>query len=515
MQFRHALGIMAGCAVLFGCARTQAVPSVDLSNLARGQQIYTVNCAACHGEAGDGKGVAAYLLFPRPRNFQRSEFKLRSTEEGLLPTDEDLLKTVSQGIPGTAMFAFSEVLSESDRRAVVSYVKSLSPRFKNAPPFTPAQMLRIPAPPDPSPGLIAEGKAVYEKFGCSKCHGTEGRGDGPAAPELTDTSGDPFPAAAFASGIFKSGGQPAELYRILLTGMAGTPMPSFQQSLQQVYKDDRAAWALVFYTLSFAPGGKAKAITGDNRPLEVAPIGDGAALTDPDSPTWANIPPVQVYLRPLWYRNNYPIFVKVRAATAGDRIGILAEWDDPTNDSSVDNEQSFADGAAMQFALGDKMPFIAMGDRNAQGLCEIWHWRADRQLAADTGKSRTRADAYPHMLSEPYPSLPNYNTARDAGNVLMDPKTTNHPAHSLNAAGLGTLTALPGAQDRVDSRGRWKTGVYRVAFSSGLKPGDFRHEVDFTKAKIPVAFAIWDGHNGDRNGTKLVSQWLFLQRRPQ
>ena len=511
MQLHRALGFVIGCVLLLSCARTKNAELADAPNLILGKQIYMANCAACHGDAGDGKGIAAYLLFPKPRNFQRSEFKLRSTPEGVLPTDEDLMKTVSQGIPGTAMFAFSEVLSEAERRAVVSYVKVLAPRFKDAPTITPAQLLKIPVPPEVSPELIAEGKATYEKFGCGKCHGPEGRGDGPAAPTLTDTSGDPFPAAAFAGGIYKSGGQPVDLFRTLLAGMTSTPMPSFQQA----FTSDREAWGLVYYTLSFTPGGKAMPITGDNRPLEVVTAGAAAALTDPDSAAWDNITPIRVYLRPLWYRNNYPIFVKVRAATAGGRIGILAEWDDPTNDSTIDNEQSFADGAAMQFALSGKMPFIAMGDRNGQGLCEIWHWRADRQLAADGGRAATRSDAYPHMFSDPGPNQPDYNTARDAGNVLTDSKTENHPAHSLNAAGPGTLTARAAAEHRVDSHGRWKSGVYRVAFSSALTPSDSTHEADFTKAKIPVAFAIWDGHNGDRNGTKLVSQWLFLQRRPQ
>lgn len=425
----------------------------------------------------------------------------------MLPTDEDLLKTVSQGIPGTAMFAFSEVLSEAERRTVVSYVKFLTPGFKNAAPITPDKLLKISVPPDLSPELVAEGKIIYGKFGCDKCHGPRGGGDGPSAPTLTDTSGDPFPAAAFSGGVYKSGGQPADLYRTFLTGMAGTPMPSFQQALT----NEREAWALVYYTLSFAPGG-AKPIAGTNRPLEVVPVGDAAALTNPDSAAWNDIAPIDVYLRPLWYRNNYPIFVRVRAASAGGRIGILAEWDDATNDSAADNEQSFADGAAMQFALTEKMPFIAMGDRTAQGLCEIWHWRADRQLAADKGRAATRADAYPHVLADPYRGLPDYSAARDAGNILTDLKSADRPAHSLNASGLGTLTARPGAEHRVDSRGRWKDGVYRVVFSSLLKPSDLKREADFTKAKIPVAFAIWDGHNGDRNGTKLVSQWLFLSR---
>ena len=76
-------------------------------------------------------------------------------------------------------------------------------------------------------------------------------------------------------------------------------MPSFQQALT----NEREAWALVYYTLSFAPGG-AKPIAATNRPLDIVPVGDAAALTDPDSAAWNGIAPIDVYLRPLWYRNN-------------------------------------------------------------------------------------------------------------------------------------------------------------------------------------------------------------------
>jgi len=490
-------------AALFGCttSQTDQLPAT----LAAGKQIYSENCAACHGDAGNGKGPAAYLLFPKPRNFQRAEFKLRSTPQGMLPTDEDLLKTVSQGIPGTGMFAFNQFLSPDQVRAVVDYVKFLTPAFKEAAPITPDQLLKISAAPEPSAALVAEGKVMYDKFGCDKCHGPQGRGDGPSAPTLIDSSGDPFPAADFSFGVYKSGGQPAELYRTFLTGMAGTPMPSYQTAIT----NDREAWALVYYTLSLAPGGKAKPIAGDDQPLEIIDTANAADLTNPDAEVWDKISPASVYLRPLWYRNNYPIFVKVRAARTGERLGVMLEWDDATHDSSVGNEQSFADGVAMQFALGDKLPFIAMGNPTAQGVCEIWHWRADRQLSADTGKPAVRTDTYPNMFKDTFAHEPQRHSARDAGNVLAAPESADSPAHALSAAGMGTLTARPGA-NRVDSRGRWKNGTYRVAFSAPLTPTDADIEADFTRARIPVAFAIWDGHSGDRNGTKLVSQWLFM-----
>ncbi len=504
MHFRIVI-LMAIGALAAGCTAGGASPDTGFE---RGKAVYSGNCAVCHGEAGDGKGPAAFLLFPKPRNFQLSEFKLRSTPEGTLPTDDDLMKTVAQGIPGTGMFAFSEILTEAERRSAVNYIKTLAPRFKDAPPITPDRLLRIPPAPDPTPELLAEGKATFERFGCGKCHGPEGRGDGPAAPTLTDTSGDPFPAAAFASGVFKSGGQPADLYRTLLTGMTGTPMPSFQSAIT----NDRLAWGLVYYTLSFAPGGKAKPIAGDNRPIEPARVAEAAALADPDSAIWDQIPPVHVVLRPLWYRNTYPAFVRVRAASAGDRIGLLAEWDDPTNDTFTDNEQSFADAVAIQFALADTPPLIAMGDRTGRGLCEIWQWRGDRQRYHDSGEGPKRRDKYPNAFSDPYPKLPTYTTARDAGNVNDADESARQPAHSLNAAGLGTLTANSKSGERVESRGRWKGGVYRVAFSAALKTPDTHLQTEFTRTRIPVAFAIWDGSNGDRNGAKLVSQWQFMVR---
>ncbi len=214
-----------------GCT-TSPSPEGGSNPLTRGKEVFNENCATCHGENGDGQGTAAYLLFPKPRNFLRSEFKLRSTPDGVMPTDEDLLTTISQGMPGTAMFAFAEVLSEEDRRAVVDYVKDLTPGYENAQPITEDVLLNVPAAPEPTPELLELGRLTYEKLGCAQCHGPEGRGDGPAAPTLVDTSGDPFPAADFGHGIYKSGGRPENLYRTFLTGMSGTPMPSYQQALQ-------------------------------------------------------------------------------------------------------------------------------------------------------------------------------------------------------------------------------------------------------------------------------------------
>src|SRR3990172_7977733 len=71
--------------------------------LARGRAVYEANCAVCHGERGDGAGHAAHMLSVQPRDFTRGLFKFRSTPSGVLPTDEDLLATVTRGLRWTAM----------------------------------------------------------------------------------------------------------------------------------------------------------------------------------------------------------------------------------------------------------------------------------------------------------------------------------------------------------------------------------------------------------------------------
>lgn len=502
MAVRRANAILAAGLLVSACSGIRD-PNTPEGRLASGKAVYVGYCASCHGESGDGQGKAAYLLYPKPRNFLNADFKLRSTPVGMLPTDEDLFKTITQGIPGTGMFAFSEVLSEAQRRDVVQYVKVLTPQFKDAPSTRDEYVLKIPAPPEPTPRLVALGKKTYEEFGCGKCHGPGGRGDGPAAATLVDSSGDPFPATDFTRGIYKSGGRPEDLYRTFLTGMAGTPMPSYQAAITS----DEQAWGLVYYNFSLAPDSKPAPVAGDPGPIRAVPLQDASALDDPGSSVWSEMKPHRVYLRPLWYRNDYPLWILVRAARLDNRFSVQVEWTDPTGDAAPDREQYFADGVALQFALGDELPFIAMGDQAR--LVEIWQWRADRQLTADRGRLALRTDAYPNIAAVEYP-LPAFNAAKEAGNILAAPGGAERPTHSLSAAGIGTLTAHAVASQRVQGRGVWKDGTYRAVFSVPAAPTNVR-EADFRKASVSLAIAVWDGKAGDRNGTKLVSQWVILR----
>src|SRR3990167_4260631 len=87
----------------------------------KGQALYAQKCAVCHGTTGKGDGVAEFVLFPKPRDLTSGKFKIRSTTS--LPTDDDLFRVVSQGIPGTAMPSWL-VLTPTQRWDLVAYVKS-------------------------------------------------------------------------------------------------------------------------------------------------------------------------------------------------------------------------------------------------------------------------------------------------------------------------------------------------------------------------------------------------------
>ena len=89
--------------------------------LALGKRVYEKQCAACHGLDGRGEGEAAYLLYPKPRDFTAGKFEMVSTWERV-PTDEDLFMTISRGMPGSAMPSWGH-LSEEERWGLVHYVK--------------------------------------------------------------------------------------------------------------------------------------------------------------------------------------------------------------------------------------------------------------------------------------------------------------------------------------------------------------------------------------------------------
>jgi mono/diheme cytochrome c family protein len=203
---------------------------------------YRRYCAGCHGELGDGNGENAVWLDPKPRDFTIATFKCRSTPTGTLPTDEDLFNTIARGLTNSNMPIWNTFTKEQ-RADLVAYIKTFSPRWQKEKAGDP---IKIPAEPPVTIESIAHGKALFTKLECWKCHGPQGKGDGPSAATLTDSKDQPIRPYNFAAGgndsRFKCGSTNADVYRIFMTGLDGTPMPSFADTIQP-----NDAWDLVHF----------------------------------------------------------------------------------------------------------------------------------------------------------------------------------------------------------------------------------------------------------------------------
>jgi DMSO reductase family type II enzyme heme b subunit len=462
-------------------AWAQPKPTGGAADPDKGKQIYVKRCQACHGEKGDGKGPVAPHLDPRPRDFTLGAYKFRTTGSGEPPTDEDLFRVVTRGIPSTAMSGWT-TLSEEERRLVIAYIKKFSDAFKEKGTLVKPSK-EVPA----SHEVIAKGKELYQKAKCWECHGQEGRGDGPAAPTLKDDAGDFIQAADLTKGWRIKGGREArEIFMRFSTGLDGTPMPSYADSFNE---EDR--WALAHYVRSLQtseePGGpvvlKASRISGE-------------LPASPDDPRWRNAPflavPLsgQVLARPRWQVHSIDA-VTVRAYYNDSAIAFLLEWDDrfkdvehrpgpdpdlagstyPKIDLRKERAQKLRDAVRLQFPVtiptGPERPHFFLGGPGKQ--VALWHWRADLN---ETGKSAA---------------------VKELAEGFQKP-----------------VRAQPDSAQDVTGVGVWKGGRWKVVMARPLVPGD-KNDVAFEAGKlIPFAVQAWDGANGEKGLMMSLSSWNYV-----
>jgi len=214
---------------------------------------YRRYCAGCHGDLGDANGENAVWLDPKPRDFTIATFKCRSTPTGTLPTDEDLYSAIERGFTNSNMPIWNTFTKEQ-RADLVAYIKIFSPRWEKEKAGEP---LKIPPETAVTIESIAHGKALFTKLECWKCHGPAGKGDGPSAATLTDSKDNPIRPYNFAAGgndsRFKCGSTNQDIYKIFMTGVDGTPMPSFADVIQP-----NDAWDLVHFLRTLQVHRKSK-----------------------------------------------------------------------------------------------------------------------------------------------------------------------------------------------------------------------------------------------------------------
>jgi mono/diheme cytochrome c family protein len=221
-----------------------AAPVADDALRARGAQLFAEHCATCHGARGDGTGPTAAQLAHPPANFTVGTYELRTTEHEALPADIDLFRTITRGVHGTAMPPWF-ALPERDRWALAAHLKTLSKQFAEDEAPSPVDTSHV---PEVTALRVSHGRQLYQSAGCASCHGTDGRGDGPAAMSLAYKNGTHARPRDLRVGHFHRGTRIAEIYLTLVTGLDGTPMASFAKVLQP---DD--LWDVAMYVHDLAP----------------------------------------------------------------------------------------------------------------------------------------------------------------------------------------------------------------------------------------------------------------------
>ncbi|MFQ5437849.1 MAG: c-type cytochrome [Paracoccaceae bacterium] len=476
------------------------MPEATEAFVEKGHATYIRRCSFCHGLLGDGNGPAADYLDPRPRDFTLGTFKFRTTQSGELPTNEDLFRTVSRGLNGTAMQAFdSDVikngLSEEERWQVIAYVKTFAQEFDDPEldPVATGKVISLPANPAPfNEATIAQGKEVFLKAKCWSCHGKLGRGDGNKEFRQDDWG---FPIRirnVTQPWKIKAGSEVADIYTRFTTGINGTPMPSFVKTLTE---EER--WALANYikslqhTLTAHQALKAKLVEGD-------------LPEDPADPVWDSAEPMdirlagQVIAAPRWQNPSIDM-VTVQAVFNESDIAFKLTWDDPFKDVVHDASQeldvaevmkvggynsyvaandmipraleTFRDQIALQFPVkppsGTKKPHFFRGSSSDQ--VALWVWQSDKVEAGGQGTAEGNARGWKQPIK-----------------------------------------FQPEDQQQMSGQATWDQGRWTVVMKRARQTAD-KNDVQFGEGVfIPMALNVWDGSNGEHGRIMSLSSWYFV-----
>jgi hypothetical protein len=225
----------------------------------------------------------------------------------------------------------------------------------------------------------------------------------------------------------------------------------------------------------------------------------GEVPSDPGDSMWRNAPALsiplapQVMAKPRIYESKIKE-LKVRAIHNTRDIAFLVEWEDPTEDASIDIDK-FSDAVALEFPsqASKEKPHFAMGDR--ENPINIWFWRASWQKADERERLYAMVDEFAGGLQ--------------VGNPVSVKRT--YPVENLIAEGFGSATDIKKADNQdIVAKGIRDGKKWLVVFKRSLSSSD-KFEVSFKEGGvIPVAFAVWDGSEGHRGGRKVVSTWYYV-----
>jgi mono/diheme cytochrome c family protein len=440
-----------------------------------GKELYLLKCAQCHGKKGDGKGIAASYFRPAPRDFTSAVYKFRTTESGELPTDSDIRKSIKNGMPFTGMPAWPD-LTEEELTNLVYYLKTFAEDF--AGPYADVTPLKIPKSPKYSKSSAQRGKDVYEENQCYDCHGNLGRGDGESAQSLTDQWDEHIkPADLTMRWMFKGGSTREDIFRTFMTGLDGSPMPSYSI-------DPEDQWALVDYVYSlskdeakFATYVVAKGTTEEIDLSKGKSIFDGIEA--------ALFPVVGQIMEAD--REYFPGInaIEVKAIHNETDIAILLSWHDMSAERSGTNHPSII---APEYNQKIEEPEQEFNSEFSDAVAI--------QLPAELSNDIVK----PYFV---------FGDPQNPVGLWFVDLAKNEPEVFV-AKGSQNIQSYDGKKFYFQAD--YDEGEWIALFKSSKISGDILYFKEQTF--IPISFSVWDGFNKERGNQRGITSWYYIYLEP-
>jgi mono/diheme cytochrome c family protein len=523
-----------------------------------GKALYDQYCSQCHGVDGDGNGYAAPYMQPRPRDLTAGRFKLRTTPSGALPTDDDLIKVIREGMPYTTMIGWPD-FADHEVKNIIYYIKTFSPSFEDPDFYDPP--ITISEPPAFSEESATLGRKAYERMECGSCHGDKGRADGPSAPTLKDDSEYPIRSANLTKRwTYRGGPTRKDIYRTFSTGMNGTPMPSYVESLTE---DER--WQLVDYVYSLGAGDEpaySDRLIAKHVEQDIA-LGEGeafealTALFDPAE--GAHFPVVGQVMEPGREFQPPANGIEVKAIYNRDDVAFLVKWHDMRPDiagsndpamevervetqppgepstgreTSADSDDFFGEVSGAQDETSEADDFFggatedettdddffggATEDENSGDDFFAADDDAETEAAPET--SDVQESAYSDAVAIQFPSaLPDgirlpYFIFGDLENSvdLWFADLAQEKAQRYVGRGSSSLTEGDAGDLAVETH--FADGEWTVVFKQKRRS---ERGISFEESQwTPVAFSVWDGWSQERGNRRGLTSWFYVYAEP-
>ena len=301
---------------------------------------------------------------------------------------------------------------------------------------------------------LEHGRELYTQLGCNACHGALGRGDGPSAPTLVDQWSQPIQAADLTQGwSYRSGSAPRDILTRLMTGLDGTPMPSYAEAVSP-----NEVWDLAYYVHSlqvkpqWAKRVEAVRVSGD-------------LPEDPSDARWQAASRADLRLSSIFYKEGKILPTRVNA------ISMQALY----NEEAILFRLSWHDPSETRTWPVDSLALVFIPEKDLIKVGSLRSWPATRDA----------------------PALDYCYWSASEGD-----------AFETNPVGIGapfgekiiSFETLPIESQAFYAKGQWVLLLKRRLRRATTQP----------QAPIFIGIAVWDGGNNEVGRRRANSRWVCL-----